>query len=39
VTLAEFTAQVTPRVVFAKTAGELRAAIGSLLAAPELARS
>ena len=27
VTLAEFTAQVTPRVVFAKTAAELRAAI------------
>jgi NifB/MoaA-like Fe-S oxidoreductase len=39
VTLAEFTPQVTPRVVFAKTAGELRAAISSLLATPELARS
>ena len=37
VTLAEFTAQVTPRVVFAKTAAELRAALGSLLPAPELA--
>ncbi|MGH2503068.1 MAG: DUF512 domain-containing protein [Ktedonobacterales bacterium] len=30
-TLAEFTAQVTPRVVFAKTAAELHAAIGPLL--------
>ena len=37
VTLAEFIAQVTPRVVFAKTAAELRAALGSLLPAPELA--
>lgn len=39
VTLQEFTSQISPRVVFAKTAEELRAAIGSLLAAPELARS
>jgi putative radical SAM enzyme (TIGR03279 family) len=31
VTLAEFTAQVTPRVVFAKTAAELHAAIAPLL--------
>jgi putative radical SAM enzyme (TIGR03279 family) len=37
VTLAEFTQRATPRVVFAKTAEELRVAIGSLLAAPELA--
>ncbi len=34
-TLAEFKAQVTPRVVFAKTAEELRAAISSLLPSPE----
>jgi putative radical SAM enzyme (TIGR03279 family) len=33
VTLAEFTAQVTPRVVFAKTAAELHAAIAPLLGA------
>ncbi len=38
VTLAEFKERVSPRVVFAKTAAELRAAIDSLLAAPELAR-
>ena len=42
VTLADFTSRVTPRVVFAKTAQELRAAVASLLSAPEtpeLARS
>jgi putative radical SAM enzyme (TIGR03279 family) len=39
VTLAEFKQRATPRVVFAKTAEELRVAIGSLLAAPELATS
>jgi putative radical SAM enzyme (TIGR03279 family) len=42
VTLAEFRQRVSPRVVFAKTAEELRAAIGSLLTptpeTPELAR-
>jgi len=37
VTLAEFTQRATPRVVFAKTAEELRVAIASLLATPELA--
>ncbi len=37
VTLTEFTQRATPRVVFAKTAEELRVAIGSLLATPELA--
>ncbi len=37
VTLAEFTQRATPHVVFAKTAEELRVAIGSLLATPELA--
>ena len=35
VTLAEFKAQVTPRVVFAKTAQELGAAVASLLPSPE----
>lgn len=39
VTQEEFKARVSPRVVFAKTAAELRAAIGSLLTTPELARS
>ena len=36
VTLAEFTQRATPRVVFAKTAEELRVAIDSLLPTPEL---
>lgn len=35
VTLAEFRRQVRPRVAFAKTAAELRAAISELLVAPE----
>ncbi|HEX8997444.1 MAG TPA: DUF512 domain-containing protein [Ktedonobacterales bacterium] len=39
VTLDEFRSQLRPRAVFAKTAAELREAIGSLLATPELARS
>ncbi|HEX8982685.1 MAG TPA: DUF512 domain-containing protein [Ktedonobacterales bacterium] len=40
VTLEEFKSRVSPRVVFAKTAAELRAAVGSLLTPqPELAHS
>ncbi len=39
VTLEEFTAQARPRVVFAKTAEELRVALASLLVTPTLALS